>query len=880
MFRSFCLPVVLAFTLLPQSGSAQLGKGHQILINRGFQVQAIVSTYDTFHLTTLSNANYTTANWLWNSPRSYSGSMPLLGTAPGFPWARWVTDETDMPPLGDESAYLSQLISLQLADEWDMNDASVRTRAVNWFTSVSNNWPTTLLTVNSGGGQVSDGNLIDFVSRAHPDMICFDTYPWKSVYDTNQPDHIGAPIPGPPTTWYSVLRIYRDISRAFGIPFGSYVQTFHAVEEYSPFNVYRSPSPSELRLNHFGALAFNALMLIDFHYNNGSSPLFTSPGGDSYPTPLYYEKADCALRCRNFGKAMVRLKPLDEATTQWTTSVLFIRGRNPGGAINAIPLNFYAGSGNANPYTDWVYQRNDPYLTNNWLVTNKGPKNSGQPGDVVISWFKPLDESFDGPGFTNEVYMMVLNGLSDPSGTAADCLQEIKLNFTPAQSGPVIEMLNPTTGLVEIQQLPLVNGFRQLVLNLNGGDAALFKFSDGAPFVGAQFATGPPVITAQPQTRTNAPGTDALFSVIAASNTPLTYQWRYNFVNIPGATTNAYTRTNVQYADAGAYSVVVSSADGAVTSTPALLTVSSLILYEPFDYSNVAAPASSNSPANWSYGGTGANDANVTSGSLSYPGLAASLGNSITNGGVGLGVRRLFGSSASSGALYFSALIKIKDLGYGAWNGLSSQVGALTANDNTAFRLQVLVRSNSPSGYVFGLQKGSGAATFDTVEYHANDTVFLVGRYEFGSVPNPITLWINPSAATLGSPSPPATGSISATAGTDGITIDRFNFRQNTATSVPAAIQWDELRVGNGWPDVTPPATTFTRLINIVRLSDGRFQFGYTNSTTQSASIYASTNLVDWAAIGAAAQISPGYYQFTDAPATNFSRRYYQLRSP
>ncbi len=66
------------------------------------------------------------------------------------------------------------------------------------------------------------------------------------------------------------------------------MQTFHSVEEYPPYNVYRSPSPSELRLNHFGALAFNAKVLIDFLYNNGSSSLFKRPGGDSNPTALYY----------------------------------------------------------------------------------------------------------------------------------------------------------------------------------------------------------------------------------------------------------------------------------------------------------------------------------------------------------------------------------------------------------------------------------------------------------------------------------------------------------------------------------------------------------------------------------------------------------------
>ncbi|MEI8040975.1 MAG: hypothetical protein WCL11_06175 [Verrucomicrobiota bacterium] len=35
------------------------------------------------------------------------------------------------------------------------------------------------------------------------------------------------------------------------------------------------------------------------------------PGGDSNPNALYCEKADCALRSRNFGKALVRLKPID-----------------------------------------------------------------------------------------------------------------------------------------------------------------------------------------------------------------------------------------------------------------------------------------------------------------------------------------------------------------------------------------------------------------------------------------------------------------------------------------------------------------------------------------------------------------------------------------
>jgi hypothetical protein len=789
-----------------------------------------------------------------------------------------------MPPLGDESGYLSQLVSLQLGDEWNLDDASTRTRAVDWFTAVSNDWPNTIIYANNGGG-ISDGNIIDFVSRAHPDMITFDVYPWKSVYDTNQSNHIGAVIGGTPVTWYSVLRIYRDISRAFGIPFGSYVQTFHSVEEYPPFNVYRDPSPSELRLNHFGALAFDAKMLIDFHYNNGSSSLFTSPGGDSYPNALYYEKADCALRARNFGKATLRLKPAEEATSQWTTSMLFIRGRSSGGALNPIPINFYAGPGNANTYTDWVYQRNDPYLTNNWLITNKGTRNNGQPGDVIISWFQPLDESFDGPGFTNEIYMMVVNGLSDPTGTAADCRQQVKLNFSSTVSA--IEMLNSLTGLAEVQQLPLMNGLRQLVLNLDGGDAALFKFSDGAPFVGTSLSVGgPPVMVAQPESRTNTPGTDASFGVIVSGSSPLAFQWRFNGTNIAGATTNSYTRPAVQVSDAGSFSIVITNAEGSITSSPALLTINSVLLYEPFDYANIGGPLSSNTPANWTFGGSGTNDTMVESGSLSYSGLAAPIGNSVTNGGAGVAVRRSLGAVVSDGALYFSALFRMKDLGYGAWNGLPSQVGALTATNNSTFRLQVMVQSNSPSGYLIGVQKGgTGAtATFATNEYHVNETILLVGRYDFAPNPDTVSLWINPAASSFGASSPPS-GSVTATTGTDDLGIDRFNLRQNVASgasSVPAAVQWDELRVARTWADVTPASSILvpTALTNAVKLNNGGFRFGYSNTSGGTGTIYASTNLIDWISVGVATQTIPGFFEFSDATATNFPWRFYKLRTP
>jgi hypothetical protein len=883
-FRCLCLAV--CFLIPAFAGHAELSKGNQFFIDRGFQAQAIVSTYEPFHLSTLSNANYTAVNWLWNDPRSYNGSTPLLGPAPGFPWGRWVSAEEDMPAKGDEAPYLEQLVTLQLGDEPKLDEPPIRDRFVNWLNSVRDTWPNTILYVNDGGGLI-DANLIDFIDRGRPDMMTFDVYPWKSTYDSNTVDHVGVPIGGPPTIWYSVLRIHRDVCGAFNIPFGSYVQTFHAVEEYGPKNVYRDPSPSELRLNHFGALAFNAKMLIDFHYNNGSSPLFVSPGGDSNPAPLYYEKADCNLRCRNLGKTLVRLKPFGDAITPCnaaplTTSVMFIRGRNASGVLNPIPLNFCAGPAGANPTTDWVYQRNDPYLTG-WTVANKGTKNNGQPGDVVLSWFKPLDESFDGPNYTNEIYMMVVNGLTETNGTAADCAQEIKLNFT--DSLKAVEMLNPLTGRPEINVLSLTNGVRQLVLNLNGGDAALFKFLDTAPFIGAPF-TGPPTIALQPQSCSAAVGGAASFNVVSTGDATLSFQWQFNGTNIAGATASTYTRETVQLADAGNYRVVITNASGSVTSAVAPLTIGipaalPPLLYEPFDYTNIGGKVSGNTSINWVPAGGGSDDFNVVAGSLSYPGLHRSMGNSATNGGAGVAVRRLIGQTVSAGTVYFSVLFNL--VSFAGWSGGSvtsgAQVCALTSSDNSTFRLQVLVKSNTPSTYLIGVQKGGPTSTntFSATPLNLGETVLLVGKYDFRQKPNPVTLWINPSPSTLAN-SEPASGFITNSTGSDDLGIDRFNFRQNVLTganSVPGFMQWDELRVGTNWTSVTPVRIQPGFVPSAILLSENTVQWHATGDMG-TVIVEESTNLTTWNEITNVFSAN-GVFDFTESTA-NHPRRFYRLK--
>ncbi len=474
--------LVLALPAAAPAQPATLPKGYQILIDQGLQVQGMVTNFDPFHLDTYQAANYSSINWLWDS------NTPAQGPAPGsIPWARWVRDhytsdqQPEMPPLGAEGPYMGKLVALSLGDEPNLNDDATRTYYVNWFNAVRANFPNTILYTNNYGGQVTDAALGDFITRARPDMISFDTYPF-------QPGT--GPAGGSPTNWYGDLRRYRVHSLDNDIPLAIYRQTFHDASD-------RDPSGSEQRLNTFAALAFNAKYLTDFTYNSGASSLFDringQAAGDTVPNQRYYDQADINKKARTLGTALTRLTPINTHPDggQATTDIMFIRGKHfdstSGTNVpNALPIGFAPDDIAPNSYSLWTFRVNDQFLTG-WTVTNLGTKNNGLPGDVILSWFKVLDESLDGPA-TNEVYLMVVNGLTDPTGTAADTRQRITLDFafgTNANHLTGIERLNPDTGAVEdITLTPIGGGKYRWTLDLDGGAGELFKFADGAPFVG------------------------------------------------------------------------------------------------------------------------------------------------------------------------------------------------------------------------------------------------------------------------------------------------------------------------------------------------------------------------------------------------------------
>ena len=125
--------------------------------------------------------------------------------------------------------------------------------------------------------------------------------------------------------------------------------------------------------------------------------------------------------------------------------------------------------------------------------------------------------------------------------------------------------------------------------------------------------TAPPVITGQPQNQTLAPGQTASFTATAIGPTPFTYQWRMAGTNLTdggnlsGVTSSNLVVSSVNLASEGDYDVVIGNANGAITSTKALLVIGSpIITQQPQNVTKAVGMTASFTVAATDFGGDAA----------------------------------------------------------------------------------------------------------------------------------------------------------------------------------------------------------------------------------------------------------------------------------
>src|SRR5437867_2561928 len=192
---------------------------------------------------------------------------------------------------------------------------------------------------------------------------------------------------------------------------------------------------------------------------------------------------------------------------------------------------------------------------------------------------------------------------------------------------------------------------------------------------------------------------------------------------LAGPTNASLTIPNVQPFNAGLYALVVTNVAGSATSAPAVLSVSTLIAYEPFNYINDGQTITNQS--SW-FLTTASSSDHAEEGNLSIPLLEPPRTNRLTWGTVNMSLRLPLGVSINSGAIYYSFALRVDDLGSGL-TITGDTLGGFTIGTTTTFGTKLNLRTTGTGGYNLGTSRaGTSPIVWAPTEFTTNDTVFVV----------------------------------------------------------------------------------------------------------------------------------------------------------
>jgi arylsulfatase A-like enzyme len=200
----------------------------------------------------------------------------------------------------------------------------------------------------------------------------------------------------------------------------------------------------------------------------------------------------------------------------------------------------------------------------------------------------------------------------------------------------------------------------------------------------------------------------------------------------------------------------------------------------------------------------------IAAGNLSYAGLPSPSGNCVSiPASTGVMGRLTLGFTVTSGAAYYSFLLKVTDLSgvdtTGTQNNYFAGFGDTVGNQNaTLLRTAAkLLTRKAGAGFNLGVARNSNTASdwvFESTQRSLNSVLFIVGCYDYST--HTAKLWINPSSSTFGASAAPA-ATLTATAGADLNSNGIRAFVLGCRTNPPPGCLVDELRIGTTWAYVT-----------------------------------------------------------------------------
>lgn len=251
-----------------------------------------------------------------------------------------------------------------------------------------------------------------------------------------------------------------------------------------------------------------------------------------------------------------------------------------------------------------------------------------------------------------------------------------------------------------------------------------------------------PVILTQPQSVSTLAGQSVNFTVIAAGSAPLSYQWYFNSNALSGATATNYFIASVDATNLGAYHVIVTNANGSVTSSVATLTFATapVITTNPASQTvfagntaNFSVGATGSAPLayRWQFNATNIPSATTSNYSLAgittnnagdYTVIITNIAGAVTSAPATLTVTSLppavvvisqiYGGGGNSGATYANDYAELYNRGSApvSLSGWSIQYASSTGSNWTAIALTGAIQTNNYYLIALGTSGGVGAA--------------------------------------------------------------------------------------------------------------------------------------------------------------------------